>query len=106
MPDENVDNETTRNLYGRRISECLPSGVERALYEISRKNVIDALISRILEGAVPETRRNGFEGAAPSGEAQVNLKSHSRFGYQKDNRPVIEGYLTHLELHIGQIREQ
>ena len=56
--DKYIDDGTPKNPYGRRISQRLPQEVERGLYEGARTNIVDALLSRICEGAVPKTRRN------------------------------------------------
>ena len=56
--NEYIDNGTPKNPYGRRISKRLPQEVERGLYEGARTNAVDALLSRISEGAVPPSRRN------------------------------------------------
>ena len=57
--DEYIDNVTPRNPYGKTLSQRLPQEVGRVLYEGARTNKVDALFSRICEGAVPPARRSG-----------------------------------------------
>ena len=56
--DKYIDDVTPKNPYGKTISQRLSQEVARGLYEGERANKVDALYSRICEGAVPAARRN------------------------------------------------
>ena len=57
-----INDVTTRNPFGRRISQRVPQKVERGVYGGKTTNAIDLLFSRISESAVPATRRFSEEG--------------------------------------------
>lgn len=57
-----IDNATPQNPYGRRISQRVPQRMERSLHAGERTNAIEALFSRICEGAVAPSRRSSKEG--------------------------------------------
>ena len=66
--DEYINEVTPNNVYGRRLSQRLPQGVERKMYQ-RRRGALgfdaierDALFSRICESAVPKNGRTSKAG--------------------------------------------
>ena len=59
--NNHIDNATPDNRYWRPLSKRLPQGVERSLRKGERTGAVDALFSRICEGAVEKDGRTGAE---------------------------------------------
>ena len=71
--DKYINDATPKNPYGRRISKRLPQELERGLHEGARTNAVDALFSRISEGAVPPSQRTSQEGRRRIEETKKEL---------------------------------
>ena len=68
-----INDVTPLNPYGRRLSERLPQRVERKMYARTRENAVDALFSRICEGAVRPHERTRAEGRRAIEEKKKEL---------------------------------
>ena len=68
-----INDVTPLNPYGRRLSERLPQRVERKMYARERTGAVDALFSRICEGAVRPHERTRAEGRRAIEEKKKEL---------------------------------
>ena len=68
-----INDVTPYNPYGRRLSERLPQGVERKMYEGTRENAIDALYSRVCESTVRPNERVSASGRRAIEEKKKEL---------------------------------
>ena len=71
--DKYIEDATPENPYGSRISQRLPQEMERGLFSGERASAVNALFSRVSEGAVSPSDRKSQSGKKKIEETKKNL---------------------------------